>query len=110
MRKDFLPVPKDNPWIFTTKNGPTGHSLTTCYEEIKLLTDEIIEAMTVILGESTISKVRQFGSHLSGEGDPYFSSVKALFNIGTDKRPYHAKITTIPDKEGKSRNIAMGSY
>jgi hypothetical protein len=66
--------------------------------------------MTVILGESTINQVRQFGSHLSGEGDPYFSSVKALFNIGTDKRPYQAKITTIPDKEGKSRNIAMGSY
>lgn len=66
--------------------------------------------MGVLLGESTIDRIRMIRSILFSEEEDHFEEVTALFKLEKVSRPKLAKITTIPDKEGKSRNIAMGSY
>lgn len=100
----------DNPWILTTKNGPSGHAITTCYSELKLLSPVIIDAIRVLLGDSTVDLVLKVRYLLKQEDEDHLDEFKAMFGLVEVDNPKLAKITTIPDKEGKSRNIAMGSY
>lgn len=85
--------------------------MTTCYSELPLLSPDIIKSISVLLGESTTDLVRKIRHLLRDEDEEgHLDEFKAIFGLKEVEKPRLAKITTIPDKEGKSRNIAMGSY
>lgn len=86
----------------TTNMGPNGHGLFSWFTDLKAVPD------------SLMTKLRRFG------GPDFSDRVTALLNphlkryfeswFPTRKQGTFRKITDIPDREGKTRTIAIGDY
>ncbi|AMQ67418.1 RNA-dependent RNA polymerase [Cronartium ribicola mitovirus 5] len=95
-------------WHFTTKNGPNGHAYTTMYEELRTCSEEIIESISIVGGPKIKEKINDIRKILD---DPtVYSVMKESLKLKEISEPKQAKLTLIPDKEGKTRVIGVGSY
>jgi len=100
--------PKSLDWTqfhYTTKNGPNGQALWTCLSDLYILRDSKIIKDIYLVGGSRLEKVMRI----------LIRSLPFLFGIINIPRSIRSdlklrKLVDFPDKEGKTRIIAILDY
>lgn len=86
----------------TTNMGPNGHGLWSWWTDLKCLPSTLLESLKHLGGPEFIERV----SHLL---NPSYSNFWTKM-FPTKRQGLFRKICAIPDKEGKTRVIAIGDY
>lgn len=85
---------------FTTKSGPNGHALFTCFMDLFLLPSQLVQDLKTMGGE-------KFSRYI----DPLLRSKDVIASLGLPIEGYiFRKIAWFPDMEMKVRVIAIGDY
>jgi hypothetical protein len=87
----------------STKSGPNGPALWSALEDYQALPSDILDSLTVLGGPN-------FGDHLDTIKSLVDNDkIRKFFKI-PDKKGVFRKHVLIADKEGKTREIAIGDY
>jgi hypothetical protein len=86
---------------FSTKSGPNGHALNTCFEDLFILPKTLIDSIKVLGGERLVPILDGMLANRT--------LLAGFFSVVASKGIFR-KITYFADKEGKTRVIAIGDY
>jgi len=88
----------------TSKKGPNGHALWTSFDDALALSPDTLEAIRVVGGDRLHSLISRFIS-LYLQIPQFFDRFRTLTGARIPRR-----IACIQDKEGKTREVAIGDY
>lgn len=92
----------------TTKSGPNGHALSCWWEDFKALPVSLKESLKIVGGPELSEHITLYDSLM--KNSITLMSLDFLFGVKLKFKPIIRLISKIPDKEGKTRIIAIGDY
>jgi hypothetical protein len=88
----------------SSKSGPNGHALWTAFRDISALTGDQLESIRILAGPKLADLIVKFLS-LYQKIPHFFDSRNPITRV-----PVTRRIAKINDKEGKTREVAIGDY
>jgi len=88
----------------TSKSGPNGHALWTSFKDLMSLTSQQLESIRVLAGDRLIELMLKFSF--------LYKRIPQFFNCRNPitRAPSSRRLAKINDKEGKTREVAIGDY